>query len=417
MNIEIANRLHQLRKQQNLSQEELASRIGVSRQAISKWERAEASPDTDNLILLAKLYGVSMDELLKTDSYQIKDTDRVSLKKESYKYEGAALMNNNVQSVSRAVPPEQMRADDGEIYPQYNNTTSSSIPQGSPFAADYTGFNQSTGNTAGNNENPYANKGNSNTKSDPFQINMKDLGKNLENGLGHLESGLGHLGSGLEKAGKIIGENIDKAGKKIQDEIKKAEAGNNNPNLNPNPSQDNNYQYNYNYNYDYNKKTKHKKQPKPPKQKYKATLMDKLMPMIMIILFCLVVQYFPTFAILFLLYIPMHYTTKSAIRNKDPMIFCYPVLAVMIFFAFGEWAMQYTWPIFLTIPLYYTTIQAFRKRNPLIFCYPVLTAYIFCFFVAFSDRLAEYIWPIFITIPFYYIITSHIMSERKQKNQ
>lgn len=49
----------------NLSQEELAARIGVSRQAVSKWERAEASPDTDNLILLADIYGVSLDELLK----------------------------------------------------------------------------------------------------------------------------------------------------------------------------------------------------------------------------------------------------------------------------------------------------------------------------------------------------------------
>lgn len=67
MNIEIANRLVQLRKENNFSQEELAGRIGISRQAISKWERAEASPDTDNLINLARLYNVSLDELLKTD--------------------------------------------------------------------------------------------------------------------------------------------------------------------------------------------------------------------------------------------------------------------------------------------------------------------------------------------------------------
>ncbi len=67
MNIEIANRLVKLRKQAGLSQEELADKLGLSRQAVSKWERAEASPDTDNLICLAKLYNISLDELLSTE--------------------------------------------------------------------------------------------------------------------------------------------------------------------------------------------------------------------------------------------------------------------------------------------------------------------------------------------------------------
>ena len=67
MTIEIADRLCAYRKKNGLSQEELAERIGVSRQAVSKWERAEASPDTDNLILLSKIYGVTLDELLNTD--------------------------------------------------------------------------------------------------------------------------------------------------------------------------------------------------------------------------------------------------------------------------------------------------------------------------------------------------------------
>lgn len=65
MNLEIANRLVALRKENNLSQEALAEKLGISRQAVSKWERAEASPDTDNLIALAKLYHISLDELLK----------------------------------------------------------------------------------------------------------------------------------------------------------------------------------------------------------------------------------------------------------------------------------------------------------------------------------------------------------------
>lgn len=66
MNIEIAERLIKLRKEKGLSQEDLAEKLGLSRQAVSKWERAEASPDTDNLICLARIYGVSLDELLNT---------------------------------------------------------------------------------------------------------------------------------------------------------------------------------------------------------------------------------------------------------------------------------------------------------------------------------------------------------------
>lgn len=74
MNIETANRLLQYRKKHNLSQEDLAAKIGVSRQAISKWERAEASPDTDNLILLADIYGVTLDELLKGEAKNKEET-------------------------------------------------------------------------------------------------------------------------------------------------------------------------------------------------------------------------------------------------------------------------------------------------------------------------------------------------------
>jgi len=66
MNIEIADRLVKMRKKNGYSQEELADKLGLSRQAVSKWERAEASPDTDNLICLAKLYNVSLDDLLNT---------------------------------------------------------------------------------------------------------------------------------------------------------------------------------------------------------------------------------------------------------------------------------------------------------------------------------------------------------------
>lgn len=64
MDLAMAQRLVDRRKAVGLSQEALAAQLGVSRQAVSKWERSESSPDTDNLIALAALYGVSLDELL-----------------------------------------------------------------------------------------------------------------------------------------------------------------------------------------------------------------------------------------------------------------------------------------------------------------------------------------------------------------
>lgn len=72
MNIAIADRLLRLRKAHGFSQEELAEKIGISRQSVSKWEMAEASPDTDNLIALARLYSISLDELLLSDEEESK---------------------------------------------------------------------------------------------------------------------------------------------------------------------------------------------------------------------------------------------------------------------------------------------------------------------------------------------------------
>lgn len=73
MNIQVANRLVTLRRKHGLSQEQLAEKLGISRQAVSKWERAESSPDTDNLIALARLYKVSLDALVEMDEESAED--------------------------------------------------------------------------------------------------------------------------------------------------------------------------------------------------------------------------------------------------------------------------------------------------------------------------------------------------------
>ena len=56
--------IQRLRAERRLSQEQLAQEVGVSRQAVSKWELDDALPDTDKLVPLARALGVSVDELL-----------------------------------------------------------------------------------------------------------------------------------------------------------------------------------------------------------------------------------------------------------------------------------------------------------------------------------------------------------------
>ena len=57
--------LRKYRTERNMTQEFVAESLGVSRQAVSKWEKGISDPSTSNLLALAKLYGVSVEELLK----------------------------------------------------------------------------------------------------------------------------------------------------------------------------------------------------------------------------------------------------------------------------------------------------------------------------------------------------------------
>ena len=65
--MEIGNKIMELRKKNGLSQEELAEKIGVARQTISKWELGETSPDLNQAKELSKIFNVSLDELTNND--------------------------------------------------------------------------------------------------------------------------------------------------------------------------------------------------------------------------------------------------------------------------------------------------------------------------------------------------------------
>lgn len=65
----LGEKLKKSRLNKELSQENVARQLNISRQAISKWENGYNYPDIDNLILLSKIYDISTDDLLKSWMY------------------------------------------------------------------------------------------------------------------------------------------------------------------------------------------------------------------------------------------------------------------------------------------------------------------------------------------------------------
>ena len=75
----IGERLLKLRKEKNISQEELANVLDVSRQTVSKWETDQSTPDFDKIIPLCEYFGITSDELL-TGNQNIKEAKKENVK-------------------------------------------------------------------------------------------------------------------------------------------------------------------------------------------------------------------------------------------------------------------------------------------------------------------------------------------------
>ena len=70
-NMELGKQIYELRKKANLSQEQLAEKVDVSRQTISKWELGETAPDIKQAQVLSQVFGVSLDELTGNDTKEV----------------------------------------------------------------------------------------------------------------------------------------------------------------------------------------------------------------------------------------------------------------------------------------------------------------------------------------------------------
>lgn len=116
----LADKIIELRKQNNWSQEELAEKLGVSRQAISKWESAQSTPDLKRILAMSRLFGVSTDYLVKdeieSESIQREEEESGSPLRRLSTEEANAFLHTKLQSarpiafgvwlcIMAAVPP------------------------------------------------------------------------------------------------------------------------------------------------------------------------------------------------------------------------------------------------------------------------------------------------------------------------
>lgn len=93
----ISENLYYLRKRDGITQEELAEKLSVSRQSVSKWETGEAYPETEKLITICEIFNVSLDDLMRgsiNDEHKIvKADDKREKRKNSPSLFGAIFLS------------------------------------------------------------------------------------------------------------------------------------------------------------------------------------------------------------------------------------------------------------------------------------------------------------------------------------
>ena len=102
----LAQRLQQLRRQKGLSQENLAEQLGVSRQAVGKWESGAAVPELEKLLELCRLLDTDLNTLLGLESRaEQTDADPAQAQPQGFTEEQMALLRQLIREGRQAAPP------------------------------------------------------------------------------------------------------------------------------------------------------------------------------------------------------------------------------------------------------------------------------------------------------------------------
>lgn len=83
----LGEKLFELRKEKNLSQEAVAEKLNVTRQTVSKWETNQSTPDFDKIIPICELYGISTDELLKGEKQNTEKEENKNVDESNEKFD------------------------------------------------------------------------------------------------------------------------------------------------------------------------------------------------------------------------------------------------------------------------------------------------------------------------------------------
>ena len=80
----LADNLKKIRKDNNLSQEQLAEKLGVSRQSVSKWESGLSYPEMDKVLQICKLFNLNINELINEDIKEVNELKEAQVRTNKY---------------------------------------------------------------------------------------------------------------------------------------------------------------------------------------------------------------------------------------------------------------------------------------------------------------------------------------------
>ncbi len=107
--MKLSNNLKNIRKENNLSQEQLAEKLGVSRQAVSKWESGQSYPEMDKVLLICKLFNYNIDELMNENVKEVNETKQSKVNINKYIEDFFNFITKTVNMLSAMTFKQRMK--------------------------------------------------------------------------------------------------------------------------------------------------------------------------------------------------------------------------------------------------------------------------------------------------------------------